>query len=414
MFDTTVARPSRRTILAGGLALGTTLLATACGGSAGQAADNTTLTLWDYYQEPEPTYLKRLSDFTASSGVKIERTFVKYDDFLGKILQGAAAGKLPDVILIDNPWNSAMADQGVLADLSDNVEKWGKWDQFYPGPRASATWKGKIYGVPNESNCLIMYYNVDMLRAAGVAPPTTWEELEAAAGALTKGGVKGFSTAMSKSENAVFVFESLLWQSGADLDTLDSPEGLRALTYLVGLVQKGYLSKECLSWDLRDGLTQLANGRSAICFQGTWDAAWLKKNMKAKWDVALLPAGPAANASNLGGENWSVTASSTNADSAWKLIEFVNQPSQLVPDLVAQGQLPSRKDVASDAAFGKHPLSMFIKQESVAKARVYGANYPQMADALMQAYQGAISGQATPQAALAAAAAKIKPLLSKG
>jgi multiple sugar transport system substrate-binding protein len=57
---------------------------------------------------------------------------------------------------------------------------------------------------------------------------------------------------------------------------------------------------------------------------------------------------------------------------------------------------------------------MFIKQESVAKARVYGANYPQMADALMQAYQGAISGQATPQAALAAAAAKIKPLLSKG
>jgi multiple sugar transport system substrate-binding protein len=406
---------SRRAFLHGGLAISATTLLSACGAASSTTAGGSggALTLWDYYQEPNAAYLKRLTDFTASTGVKVNRVQVNYDDFLGKILQSAAAGKLPDIILIDNPWNSAMADQGVLADLSDQVHAWGKWDQFYPGPKASATWKGKIYGVPNESNCLIMYYNKDMLDKAGLKPPTTWDELASAAAKLTQGTTYGFSTAMSKSENAVFVFESLLWQAGADLDSLTSPAALQAMTFLVNLVNKGSMSRECLSWDLRAGLTQLANGRSAICFQGTWDAAWLKDNMKASWDVAPLPAGPHGQASNLGGENWSITASSPRMADAWKLIEFANDPARLIPDLIAEGQLPSRKDVAGDPAFQKHPLDAFITQEAVAKARVYGANYPQMADALMQAYQSAISGQATPQAALQAAAAKVKPLLAK-
>ena len=169
-----------------------------------------------------PTYLQLLSDFTAQTGIKIARVAIAYDDFLTKILQGAAANTLPDIILIDNPWNSAMADQGVLADLTDKVNAWGQFDQFFPGPAASATWEGRIYGVPHLSNCLIMYYNKDMFDAAGLQPPKTWEEFNHAAEVLTKDGVFGFSTAMNRSENAVFVFEALLWQAGADLDKFET------------------------------------------------------------------------------------------------------------------------------------------------------------------------------------------------
>ena len=42
---------------------------------------------------------------------------------------------------------------------------------------------GKIYGFPKDGNTLAMAYNADMLEAAGVEPPTNWEELEAAAAA---------------------------------------------------------------------------------------------------------------------------------------------------------------------------------------------------------------------------------------
>ena len=37
---------------------------------------------------------------------------------------------------------------------------------------------GRIYGLPNNSNCLALLCNMDILKAAGVEnPPTTWEEL---------------------------------------------------------------------------------------------------------------------------------------------------------------------------------------------------------------------------------------------
>lgn len=394
-----------------GAAVGGFALATSCLARRALAADGN-LVLWDYQQTPYPAYLRRLSDFTAATGIAVERVTIKYEDFLGKILQGAAANTLPDVILIDNPWNSAMADQGVLADITEQVNAWGQFDQFYPGPKASATWKGRIYGVPNESNCLIMYYNKDLLDAAGLTPPRTWDDLRTAARKLTKPHeVYGFATSMTKSENAVFVFESLLWQAGADLNTLDSPEALQAMNFLVDLVKDGSLSKESLNWDLRAGVTQLVNGRAAIAFDGTWDAPWVRDNMKANWDVALLPAGPKGNASNLGGENWSITSGTSHPDEAWKLIQFVSAQDRLLPDLIESGQLPSRRDIAERSEFKVHPMDTSIEQLAVARARVYGPNYPEMANALMLAFQTAISGQATPLQALQTANATITPLL---
>ena len=145
-------KPNRRVIVAGlGAALAGGLML-----SSHTAAQDVTLTIWDYQQTPQDTYLQRLEDFSAATGIKVERVAIAYDDFLTKILQGAAANTLPDIILIDNPWNSAMADQGVLADLTEKVEAWGQFDQFYPGPAQSATWQDRIYGVPNLSNGLIM------------------------------------------------------------------------------------------------------------------------------------------------------------------------------------------------------------------------------------------------------------------
>lgn len=403
---------SRRRLMKG-LAAGGLALAAMSIGVGPVLAAGVKLVLWDYQQTPNPAYLKRLADYTAETGVAVERVTIKYEDFLGKILQGAAANALPDVILIDNPWNSAMADQGVLADITDKVNAWGQFDQFYPGPKASAVWKDRIYGVPNESNCLIMYYNKDMFDAAGLQPPKNWDELRDTAKKLTKKGeVYGLSTSMTKSENAVFVFESLLWQSGADLNSLNSPEALRAMTFLVDLVKDGSLSPESLNWNLRAGVTQLVNGRSAMAFDGTWDAPWVRDNMKANWDVALLPAGPAGSASNLGGENWSITSTTQHPDEAWNLIEYVNQPDRLLPDLIASGQLPSRRDIADRPEFKVHPIDTAIEQLAVARARVYGPNYPEMANALMLAFQTAISGQATPQQALETAAATITPLLA--
>lgn len=398
------------------LALSAVLSLAGCGGTGGPSATAAkTLVLWDYQQQPGAEYLKRLDDWSAKSGIKVDRVVIKYEDFLGKILQAAAAKQLPDVIMIDNPWNSAMADQGVLEDLTDRVSAWGQWDKFYPGPAASATWKNRIYGVPNESNALIMYYDKTVLDQAGVKVPTTWQELADAAAKLTTKERHGFATSMIKSENSVFVFESLLWQAGADLNSLRTPAALSAMDYLKSLVASGSMSSEALSWDLRGGVTELVNGRAAIAWDGTWDYTWAAQNMKDghKLGVAVLPAGASSAASNLGGENWAITSTSSMKDQAWELVKFAVDPGEQVPYLVESGQLPSRSDLASNPAFSKEPFTTFLKQLEVARARVYGPNYPKMADAVVTAFQSVLSGQDDSGPALSKAADTIEPLLAK-
>ncbi|MFI8593283.1 ABC transporter substrate-binding protein [Microbacterium sp. NPDC078428] len=404
---------SWRAAAAVGIAIGVTLSLGACSSGSGTSTDEEKLILWDYQQEPGAEYLKRLTDYTAETGIEVERVAIKYEDFLGKILQAAAANSLPDVIMIDNPWNSAMAAEGVLLDLTDRVEEWGQWDQYFDGPAESATWDGKIYGVPNESNDLIMYYDKTVFDEAGLAAPTTWEELRSAAEQLTTADRYGFSTSMIKSENSVFVFESLLWQAGADLDSLDSPEALEAMEFLKSLQDSGAMSKEVLSWDLRGGVTELVNGRSAIAFGGTWDGGWIEENMDNELGIALLPAGPAGQASNLGGENWAITATSKHADAAWDLVTFAVDPEQSLPYLVESGQLPSRRDIAEEQAFTQEPFATYIEQLAVARARVYGPEYPRMADALTTAFQSVLSGQEGSEAALQEAANTIQPLLAE-
>lgn len=402
-------------VIATGTALVIGTLAGCSGGGPGGEGSDNALVVWDYQQDPGEEYLKRLSDYTAETGVAIERVVVKYEDFLGKILQAAAAGDLPDVIMIDNPWNSAMAAQGVLEDLTDRVDEWGQWDQYYDGPADSATWNGKIFGVPNQSNALTMYYDKTVLDEQGVKAPTTWEELADAAAQLTADGRYGFATSMTKSENSVFVFEALLWQAGADLDSLRSPGALSAMQYLKDLVDSGSMSTEALSWDLRDSITELVNGRAALTFGGTWDYFWARDNMQDGHELgtAVLPTGAESAASNLGGENWAITATSTMKDEAWNLIEFALATDRQVPYLIESGQLPSRSDLAHIPGYAEDPFPTFLQQLEVAEARVYGPDYPKMADALTTAFQSVLSGQAEPEAALNSAADVIDPLLEK-
>src|SRR5918911_691296 len=122
---------SRRTILKGGAAAaGAAALAAGGGGrirGAG-AQDKVKLTWWDYYDGANGTsvdaQLKRYTD--ANPNVQIERTYIPFADLKQKLLQGATAGSLPDIVIIDNPDHQAFAALGVLADITDRVKEWGE------------------------------------------------------------------------------------------------------------------------------------------------------------------------------------------------------------------------------------------------------------------------------------------------
>ncbi len=412
-------RMTRRAFLERATALGLSSSAAAaflaaCGGATttGSAGGPVTLTLWDYFNPPGPGYLGLISSYMkANPSIKIQRTVIPFADLKQKLIQGAASGQLPDIAVIDNPDHSAFSDLGVLTDLTSQVSASGLTDQYFPGPLQSTIWKGKNYGLPNNSNCLALFYNKDMFSKASITPPTTLDEMRSAAQKLTKPGTYGLSMSLVKSEEGTFQFLPFLWSAGADLNTIDSPAAVGALQYLVDFVKQGLLSHEALNWTQQDAITQFIAQKAAMCINGPWNVPATKQGAQFKWGVIPLPKG-AQSASILGGENWAITKTSQHVNEAWNFLKWTQQPDQLRSYIVTDNRLPSTKTLAQDAAFQKDEyLSVFVNSLEVARPRAYGPKYPQVSNAVQLAFQSAISGQMSASAALSQAAQTIKPLL---
>jgi multiple sugar transport system substrate-binding protein len=375
-----------------------------------------TLTWWDYYTQgsnSDAMIAQHQRYMEAHPNVKIERTAIQFADLKTKLLQGAAAGQLPDVAVIDNPDHQAFASLGILEDLTDRVTAWGQAESYFKGPWASTIWQGKNYGIPDNSNCLVLWYNTDMATAAGVNPPTNWQELTAASQSLTAGDRFGLAVCAFKSEEGTFQWLPFLWETGEDIPTIDSEGGQRALQLWVDLVNAGSMSKSILGWKQSDVLTQFQNAKAAMMINGPWQIPVIKQQSPdLKWNVVTLPVDK-QGASILGGENYSIVKGK-QVDAAWDLLTFTQTPDNLKAYLLQAGKLPSRQDLAEDEAWTGDPvLKIFIEQLKVAKPRAYGDKYPQISNAIQDAIQAAVSGQTDVAAALKKASLTIEPLLPK-
>jgi multiple sugar transport system substrate-binding protein len=373
-----------------------------------------TLTWWDYYSEGanNTAMNNQLQRYMESHpNVTIERTAIPFGDLKQKLLQGATAGELPDIAVIDNPDHQAFAALGVLTDLTEQVTAWGQASDYFTGPWESTVYQGKNYGIPDNSNCLVLWYNTD-LTGPEFAPPATWDELTAAVSELTEGDRYGLAVSGVKTEEGTFQWLPFLWETGEDIPTIDSEGGRAALQLWVDYVADGYMSQGILGWTQGDVLGQFQNGRAVLMINGPWQIPVLQQDTPdLKWNVSVLPK-QAEAASILGGENYSITAASEHVDAAWELLTWTQEPENLKTYLSEAGKLPSRADLAEDPYWTDDPiLAVFIEQLKVAKPRAYGEHYPEISNAIQEAIQGAVSGQSDVASALAKAQATITPLL---
>ncbi|MCB9159939.1 MAG: sugar ABC transporter substrate-binding protein [Caldilineaceae bacterium] len=384
------------------------------GGGAAPAAGAVTIAWWDYMSAANGAALdtQMANYMEANPGVTVERTYIPFADLKQKLLQGAAAGQLPDVVIIDNPDHSSFAALGVFADLTDLVQTWGQADSYFEGPWASTVYQGKNYGIPDNSNCLVLWYNKDLTEPAGVQPPANWDELVSASAALSDGDRYGLAMSGVKSEEGTFQWLPFLWMTGEDLPTLDSDGGRAALQLWTDLVNDGYMSPGILNWTQGDVKGQFENGLAAMMVNGPWQIPVLKDEAPdLNWDVVTLPV-EKQGASILGGENTAIVGATENLDAAWELLTWRQEPDNLKAYLLEAGKLPSKADMAQDEAWTSDPvLNVFVEQLKVAKPRNYGPNYPEISNAIQEMMQAAISGQKPVDAAVADAQAVITPLL---
>ncbi len=377
----------------------------------------TTLQWWDYFSDGNLS--QAVQDLVdgyneSQSEVTIERTPIGFGDLKGRIIQAAATGTMPDLVIVDNPDTQAMAAQGALADISEFVQGWEPTDLYYEGPWASTVYEGQNYAVPFDSNATALFYNADLLDAAGVAPPATWEELQETALTLTQDGVAGFCLSLVPTEEGTFNYLPFIWGSGGDLQNVDSEANIGALTLLNTMMNEdSSIPVSALQWGQGDVNNQFLAGRCAMMINGPWQLPGIREaNPAFEWDVAAWPNGGTPT-SILGGQNLAIGAGS-DIEAAWDVIQWMTQPENLLGMYETSGFITNREDLADNEMFtSDEQLAQFVEAVSVAKPRAYGPNYPEASQAIMNMVQAVLVGAKTPEQAAADAAAVITPLLSE-
>jgi multiple sugar transport system substrate-binding protein len=378
------------------------------------AQGKVTITLWDPWSqgtlsEAANAQYKRYMD--SHPNVVVQRTDIPFGDFKQKLLQAGTARELPDVVLIDNPDFHAFAALGFLQDTGELIKKWGQADQYFPGHWSAGVYQGKTYGIPVFSNCLALWVNTEDQKAAGIKSVETWDHLMAASKALTTKDRYGLAVAAKHNEEGTFQWLPFLWSAGADLATINSEGGQRALQLWVDLVKNGYMSKGIVGWAQFEAMTEFQNRRAAMMINGPWMIPNLKKTPEIKWEIAPIPKDK-TGASILGGENYGVTRDSKNVEAAFDLIAWTQEPDNYKTFIKEAGMLPARKDIAKDPYWAENPeLKVFVEQLAVARPRAYGEHYPEISEAIQDAMQGALTGQSSVKDALDKAQKIITPLL---
>ena len=315
---------------------------------------------------------------------------------------------MPDLVILDNPDHASYAAMGIFADLT------GRFDvsTYYEGPVNSCTLDGKLYGVPFGSNCLLLYYNEDMLKEAGCEVPTTWEELQQVAEACTTSTVSGFAHCSLQNEEGTFNFLPWVWSTGATSYEINSEGGIKALTAVKNLVDSGAMTKEAINWTQGDTMHQFIAGNLAMMINGTWQVPTLRAEAPdLHWNVAPIPM-DATQASGLGGENYAVIAGG-NEEGAIKFLEYATSEETCLYMMNAMGYISSNSTIAEGQFEGDPVYEAFVEEMKYAKARGPLPEWPEVSDAISLAFNEVMTGAATPEAAAEKAQTTIDGILGK-
>lgn len=220
-------------------------------------------------------------DFTRSSGIQIDVSWISQADYRTSLLRHALERNLPDVALVAGDFLS-MQKELDLSPIPADLQQRG----LVPNAAASGHFNSVMYGAPVIwGNHLMLLYNRELVKT----PARTFAELEQQHLELRERGIR--TLGMSFGEMywlAPFLGAFGGWPLTEDGQlSLNTPAMVRALEFYFSLADKGLTQKECRNACI---VEHFATGEFAYAIAGDWDYRGLQEKMGDKLGVAMLPA----------------------------------------------------------------------------------------------------------------------------
>lgn len=358
---------------------------------------------------------------TLQSDIHITATYVSREELMNQYTIGALSGELPDIGMVDSPDMASYISLGVFEDITDQLNAWGETDKFYPGPLSSCMDADKkLYGLPQNSNCLALACNMDLLKAAGYDHmPESLDEFKEMVAKTTDTANSVYGYAMCAVSTEEGTFQLLPWLrsqengKGVNVDDLTADTAVNGLGVLGDFIAGGYMSKEVVNWTQADAWNQFVAGKAAMVECGTWHLAQTG-DIPFGYDFCLLPTGDAGTStSTIGGENFGICSGTENKDACVAFLEWLCSKEKEAEWAVVAGKIPTRSDSVAQYDYEQDGFAVFVDEMNYAQARGPHAEWPTISEAVYTAAQEVLVDGADPKEALTKAMETIDPIVKE-
>ena len=276
----------------------------------------------------------------ANPNIQVKLETMAGGDTLAQLAREVPAGGGPDIQQMAFVWTRDLARSGLVADLTDLIAAnppGAGIDDFLA--TELATLDGKVYGVPWTADTFAMAYRPDLLEAAGVTFPDTWDELATAAKTLSNGdGQYGFCfPAGSAPDSGMWtLFNYYLWSNGSTLVDETSPgkweivatqaDLVAAMDYFNGFFTAGATPESLItvnSWGDPELVGALGRGDCAITVFPPQTFRAAEAQSEVALQTAKIPQGSAKRISHLGGRALGINPNSEHPAEAWEFLRYL-------------------------------------------------------------------------------------------
>lgn len=431
---------------------GLILLGQGCfsGGGGTQVNDNVTLRYWRVF-DGEDTMRPVINAYRARQpNVNIEYRRLRFDEYEDELIRAFAEGRGPDIFTIHNTEvnNYRSLIQPMPAQVTVTArEQRNRFNQnvvIVPRTRPTISLRQykndyldqvirdtvipvqtptgqqeAIIGIPFSVDTMVMYYNRDLLNAAGIPRPAeNWSEFQEqvaqltefdSAGAITQAGA-AIGTA-DNIERSVDLLSLIMMQADVQMINERGQVAISEARVVDGQRQSPALNainfytdfaspfRQVYTWndDQPNSLQAFINGQVAYFFGYSYHNAIIRSSApRLNYNVAKMPQLSGARQVNYA-NYWIevVSANTQNANWAWDFLIFAQSPDQVTSFLNTARKPTARKDLISRQIDDEF-LGVFAEQLLTSRSWYQGRNTSAMEEAMRNLIRTFNAGPADP------------------
>jgi len=356
-------------------------------------------------------------------GIKVKPIYSgAYQESITKALTAVKSNDAPTMSVLLSTDMFTLIDEDAIVPFDPLIktpedQAWLKG--FYPAFMENSQTGGKTWGIPFQRSTIVLYYNKEMFKDAGLDPnraPATWKEMVEVSQKLTKrdasGKVTQWGVQIPASGFPYWLFQGLTTENDVQLMNAagtetyyDKPAVIEALQYWMDLTAKYKVHPEgIVEW----GTTpkDFFERKVAMIWTTTGNLTNIKNNAKFDFGVAMLPANK-RRGSPTGGGNFYLfkQAKPEQQAAAFKFIKWITSPARAAQWGIDTGYVAVRPDAWETPVMKKYvaefpPAAVARDQLQYAVAELSTHDNQRVTKALNDGLQAGLTGTKSAEQAM--------------